>query len=113
MDVYSALAEPTRRQILEMLAREGELPASDIYDQFKVSPPAISQHLKVLREANLVTIEKRKQQRIYQLNPGPMLEMEDWLKKMTKFWNERFDALDKLLVDEKKRMENVKKGGGR
>lgn len=111
MDVYSAIAEPTRRTILELLAREGELPASDIYDQFTVSHPAISQHLKVLKDANLVTIEKRKQQRIYQLNPEPMIEMEEWIKKMTLFWNERFDALDKLLLDEKKKMEKLKKGG--
>jgi DNA-binding transcriptional ArsR family regulator len=110
MDIYSAIAEPTRRQILEMLAKEGELPASEIYHKFTVSHPAISQHLKVLREANLVTIEKRKQQRIYQLNPTPMLELEEWIKRMTKFWNERFDALDKLLIEEKKRLEkNTKK----
>jgi len=59
MDTYFALAEPTRREIIELLARKGELPASDIYRKFKVSAPAISQHLKELKNAGLIqgTIE--------------------------------------------------------
>ncbi|MDQ3099085.1 MAG: metalloregulator ArsR/SmtB family transcription factor [bacterium] len=104
MDIFTVLAEPTRRNILEMLASKGQLSASDISDQFKVSPPAISQHLKVLREAELVTMEKRAQQRIYAINPKPMLEMEEWLKRMKRMWNERFDALDRLLEVEKKKI---------
>ena len=58
MDKFHALAEPTRRHIVEMLAREGELTAGDIQARFNVSAPAISQHLKVLREARLVQVEK-------------------------------------------------------
>ena len=73
MDMFSALAEPTRRSILEMLASEGRLSASEIADRFPVSAPAISQHLKVLREAKLVQVEKRAQQRIYEINPEAML----------------------------------------
>ena len=65
MDKFSALADPTRRHILEMLARRGQLSATEISDKFQVSPSAISQHLKVLREANLVQMEKRVQQRLY------------------------------------------------
>ena len=102
MDMFSALAEPTRRTILEMLASNGPLAATEIYDQFPVSPPAISQHLKVLREAKLVLMEKRAQQRIYQLNPDAMGELEAWAKHMTQIWNERFDALDTVLEAEKK-----------
>lgn len=70
MDKLYALAEPTRRTILEMLAKEGQLSATEISDRFNVSPSAISQHLKVLREANLVLMEKRAQQRLYRINPG-------------------------------------------
>jgi DNA-binding transcriptional ArsR family regulator len=66
-----------------------------------VSPPAISQHLKVLREANLVHMEKRAQQRIYQLNPDAMFELEGWARQMTQLWNQRFDALEKVLEVEK------------
>jgi len=75
MDAFLALAEPTRRNIMEMLAANGNLSASDIYSNFESTPPAISQHLKVLREANLVRVEKRAQKRIYYVNPGPMKEL--------------------------------------
>lgn len=107
--MFQALAEPTRRNILEMLASNGQLSATDICNRFPVSHPAISQHLKVLREARLVRMEKRAQQRIYQINPDAMLELEEWAKQMTQLWNQRFDALDKVLVAEKKKMKILKK----
>ncbi len=103
MDVFYALAEPTRRNIIEMLAASGKLSASDICDKFQVSPPAISQHLKVLREAKLVQIEKRAQQRIYQIDPAGILQLEEWTRQMKQLWDKRFNALDKLLEVEKKR----------
>src|SRR5512140_403348 len=97
MDKFSALADPTRRSILEMLARQGRLSATDICEHFHVSPPAISQHLKILREANLVRVEKRAQQRIYEINPETMHEMEVWASRMMRLMNERFEALDALI----------------
>lgn len=106
MDTFSALAEPTRRTIIEMLATRGELSATDIYENFSVSSSAISQHLKVLREAKWIQMEKRAQQRIYQINPDCILELEEWTKKMTHLWNQRFEALDKVLEAEKKRLKN-------
>ena len=108
MDIFYALAEPTRRAILEMLAKNGQLSASNISDKFRVSPPAISQHLKVLREANLVQMEKKAQQRIYQINTDGMHELEEWAKQMTQTWNERFDALDELLKAEKRKHKKSK-----
>lgn len=104
MDMYAALAEPTRRNILELLANSGQLSASEISDQFQVSPPAISQHLKVLREARLVAMEKRAQQRIYTLNTDSIHEMEEWIHKLGKVWDKRFSVLDSLLEEEKKKM---------
>lgn len=101
MDKFAALADPTRRTIIELLARQGPLSASEICEKFPISPPAISQHLKALREANLVQMEKYAQQRIYQINPGAMLELEVWVRQMTDLWNQRFDALDRLLEVEK------------
>jgi DNA-binding transcriptional ArsR family regulator len=101
MDIFSALADPTRRSILEMLANHYELPASDIHDKFQVSPQAISQHLKVLLKARLVHVEKRAQQRIYQINPDAMIEVEEWAKQYRQIWSQRFDALDKLLKAQK------------
>ncbi len=97
--MFSALAEPTRRRILTMLARRGQLPASAISRQFRVSAPAISQHLKILREARLVRMEKRAQQHIYRINPETMHELEDWARQMTATWNDRFDRLEALLQE--------------
>ncbi len=102
MDIFSALADPTRRKILEMLAQEGQLSAKEITEKFLISPPAISQHLKVLREARLVEVEKRAQQRIYRINPDAMLELEDWARQINDLWNQRFDALERVLAAEKK-----------
>lgn len=103
-ELFNALAEPTRRSILELLVTKGQLSATEICDNFDVSPPAISQHLKVLREANFVRMEKRAQHRIYQLNREAMSEIESWVKKMTKQYDARYDALDKLLEEEKKKL---------
>lgn len=104
MDTFTALAEPTRRNILEMLAAKGNLSATDIYTKFKVSPPAISQHLKVLREAKLVRVEKRAQQRIYFINPEPLHDLEKWVHQFAAYWEERYQALDKVLEIEKARL---------
>lgn len=105
MDVFTALAEPTRRNIVELLAMNGQLSATDIYNKFNVSHPAISQHLKVLRESNIVRVEKRAQQRIYQINPNKMHELETWIKKLTQHWDNRFAVLDTVLAAEKTKQE--------
>lgn len=97
MDIFTALAEPTRRTIIETLAERGELSASDIADRFDSSPPAISQHLKVLREAKLVRMEKRSRQRMYRLNPAGIDEIDRWVRQTKELWDGRFDRLDTLL----------------
>ena len=103
MDMFVALADPTRRNILELLASSGELAATAIYEQFPVSPQAVSQHLKVLREANLVVMEKRAQQRLYRLNPQTLSQFEEWVQQTKQRWSKRFDALDTVLESEKKK----------
>ena len=103
--LFYALAEPTRRDIIELLASNGQLSATDISDNFAVSAPAISQHLKVLREANFVRVEKRAQQRIYRINPEAMSEIEEWVREMTKQWNARFNVLDRILEAEKRKLK--------
>ena len=103
MDMFVAIADPTRRNILELLANKGELSATAIYEQFPVSPQAISQHLKVLREANLVEMEKRAQKHLYRLNPETLSEFEGWVKLIQERWSERFDALDAVLESEKQK----------
>jgi DNA-binding transcriptional ArsR family regulator len=103
-DTFSALADPTRRTIIEMLATRGTLSASDISKNFNVSAPAISQHLKVLKAAELVVVEKKAQQRLYQVNPKKITELEQWIKDLTKQWSQRLDRLDILLEREKRKM---------
>ena len=97
MDMFDALSDPTRRAILEILAIRGELSATEIYEQFSVSPQAISQHLKILREANLVVIKKKAQKHLYSLNPQTLSQFEAWVQHMRLRWEERFEALDKVL----------------
>ncbi len=103
MDMFVALADPTRRNILELLASSGELTATAIYEQFPVSPQAISQHLKVLREAGLVEMEKRAQKHVYHLNPHTLSQFEVWVQHLQQRWSDRFDALDEVLESEKKK----------
>jgi DNA-binding transcriptional ArsR family regulator len=102
MDMFVALSDPTRRAILEILATGGKLSATDIYEHFSISPQAISQHLKVLREANLVVMEKHAQKHLYSLNPQALSQFEAWGQHMRQRWEERFSALDTVLEREKK-----------
>jgi DNA-binding transcriptional ArsR family regulator len=104
MDAFAALADPTRRHIIELLASSGEMSATDISDRFQISAPAISQHLKLLREAGLVTVEKRKQQRIYRLNPQAMADVEGWAQRMAERWQARYRLLDDILEIEKQKL---------
>ena len=99
MITFAALADPTRRQIVEMLAG-GERTAGDIARQFDVSAPAISQHLKVLREARLVRVRAEAQRRIYTLDAAGISEIDAWLRDIRRFWSERLDALEHELRSE-------------
>lgn len=112
MDMFSALADPTRRTILEDLSRYGMLSATDIYNKFPFSHPAISQHLKVLRDVDLVVVEKQKQQRLYRVNPHTISEFDRWIKKLEVSWEARFDRLEKTLQKERKTLIKAKKKGG-
>lgn len=100
MDRFAALAEPKRRKMIELIAQNGEMGSSDIGEAFDISAPAVSQHLKVLREANLVSVEVRAQQRIYRINSEGMDEIWDWMNRMRQFWNDRFDVLETLLAEQ-------------
>ena len=104
MDMFGALADPTRRTILELLASSGELSATALYEHFSVSPQAVSQHLKVLREAHLVEMEKRAQKHVYRLNPQTLSQFEAWVQQMKQRWEERFAALDTVLESEKQKL---------
>ncbi|SEO81874.1 transcriptional regulator, ArsR family [Paenibacillus sp. OV219] len=106
MDIFTAISDSNRRHIVELLAEKGSLTATDICSYFTVSPQAISQHLKVLREANVVTVEKKAQQRIYRLNEQAIFEVEAWAKRYRQLWSERFEKLDGLLQARMEQQQN-------
>lgn len=92
MEVFEAVADPTRREILAML-RGRELTAGEVAEAFPVSRPAISRHLRVLRECGLVAWRGEGQRRIYRLRPEPLSEVDRWLEDYRAFWADRLDAL--------------------
>jgi DNA-binding transcriptional ArsR family regulator len=100
VDTFSVLAEPHRRRVVEILARRGELSASQICDEFDVTPQAVSQHLRVLREANVIRMEKRAQRRLYTFNPRSVDRIQGWAAEMAQMWGRRLDRLDKALKEE-------------
>lgn len=106
--LFDALSDPTRRTIIDLLATQGQMTASDIYQRFQMTNPAVSQHLKILREAELVRIEKDAQKHIYSLNPEKMRNLEDWVKRTLSLWEKRFEQLDKVLEAERKRQDTKK-----
>ena len=93
---FAALADPTRRQIVEILAQR-ELAAGEIVEHFDFSPPAISQHLRVLREAKLVSVRIDAQRRIYGIDPAGFAELDQWLAQVKRFWPPKLDALERQL----------------
>jgi DNA-binding transcriptional ArsR family regulator len=97
MQSLAALADPTRRRIIELLAQR-ELSAGEIAGRFEISAPAISQHLKVLREARLVRVRVEAQRRIYELDPDGLGELDTWLGDLRQFWRGRLDASERRLI---------------
>lgn len=96
---WNALADPTRRRIVEMLAG-GARPAGEIAREFTLTAPAISQHLKRLREAHLIRSRAVAQQRIYELDPRGIQELSQWLQSIQAFWAPRLDRLEAALRKE-------------
>jgi len=97
----AALADPTRQRIVAMLAA-GALSSGEIAGRFELSPPAISQHLKTLKVAHLVSVRTDKQKRIYSLDPEGVREVSEWVARIQAFWNPRLDALEAALKRDSK-----------
>jgi DNA-binding transcriptional ArsR family regulator len=104
-----ALADPTRQRIVEMLAAR-ELSAGDIAGKFDMSAPAISQHLKVLKDAKLVRVRADAQRRIYALDPEGFDEMDEWFTRIRRFWKGRLDLLERALKDDDRKSTRGKVG---
>ena len=96
MDTFTALADPTRRRIIESLAL-GESSFGDLARKFEMSKPAVSQHLKVLRDVGLVKSRAEAQRRIYRLSEEGLEDIEAWLGRVREFWNQRLDRLEQAL----------------
>ena len=97
--VMKTLADPTRRAVFERIAREGEVAATGLVRGSRVSQPAISQHLRALREAGLVTERRDGRQIHYRIAPRGLAPLINWLGHYQLFWRERFDNLEKLLKE--------------
>jgi DNA-binding transcriptional ArsR family regulator len=96
MNGLTALADPTRQQIVMMLAH-GALSSGDIARRFEMTAPAVSQHLKTLREAKLVKVRAQAQKRFYELDPDGVGEVAAWVNELRKFWNGKLNALEAEL----------------
>lgn len=96
MHAFDVLGDPVRRRILELLA-EGELTsgaiATVVQDEFGISQPAVSQHLKVLRDAGFANVRPEGARRLYAVDSAPLQEVDVWLDKFRRFWEQRLDSL--------------------
>jgi DNA-binding transcriptional ArsR family regulator len=92
MRVFNALVEPNRRRILDLLS-DSERPVGDLVGQLGVSQPAVSKHLRVLREAGLVTVRGDGQRRLYRVSPEPLRAVDEWLAPYRQMWASRLDDL--------------------
>ena len=97
-DVFQAIADPTRRRILDLLSL-GEQPVSELASQFDVTLSAVSQHLGILREVGLIEARQAGRERLYRLNAAALKEVSDWVGHYERFWRERLAALGDHLED--------------
>jgi DNA-binding transcriptional ArsR family regulator len=96
VDAFTVIAEPTRRRILDNL-RDAERSVGELADALAISQPAMSKHLKVLREAGFVSCRTAAQQRIYRIEPAPLATLDDWLAPYRQLWHRHLDALGRHL----------------
>ncbi|MFX0578027.1 ArsR/SmtB family transcription factor [Nocardia nepalensis] len=95
--VFAALASPVRREVLRLLRDGGPQPVTDLAAHFEMARPSFSEHLRVLREAELVSENKVGRQRLYRLEAAPLYEIQEWLHPFERFWREKLAGLRDLL----------------
>lgn len=98
-DVFQAIADSTRREIIDILTSRS-LPVNEIADNFDISRPAVSKHIKILNECGLVVIRKQGRKRYCRADPRKLREVAEWTQKYQKFWDQKLDALEMLLNEE-------------
>lgn len=99
-DVFDAIADPTRRQLMKLLTEAEEVPLHELTSQFEMGRTAVSKHLTILKEANLVVDRKVGRETRYRLNAAPLKEVQDWVAFYSKFWSINMMRLDQLLKEE-------------
>ena len=99
--VMEALAEPNRRRIVELL-QDGERSVGELVGGTGLAQPAVSKHLRVLKDAGLVEVRREAQRRLYRIRPQPLAELDAWLEPYRKLWNERLDLLERHLKERPK-----------
>src|SRR5262245_55548723 len=102
IETFTALAEPNRLRIVELL-RDGPRPVGALVDALRLNQPQVSKHLRVLKESGLVEVEADAQQRVYALRPEPLRELDAWLERYRRVWDERMDRLDDVVQELKAR----------
>ena len=103
-DTFNAIAEPRRRAILDVLAR-GERPVNEVVRELRLAQPQVSKHLRVLREVGAVDVREDGRRRLYRVNGRALKPIHDWVKTYERLWAERFDELDAVLEDLKRKEE--------
>jgi DNA-binding transcriptional ArsR family regulator len=104
-DAFNAVAEPRRREILDVLAG-GERPVNDLVRVLGLAQPQVSKHLRVLREVGVVAARENGRQRLYRLNGAALKPIHDWVKAYERTWSERFEQLDVVLEELKQKEED-------
>jgi DNA-binding transcriptional ArsR family regulator len=95
-DVFQAISDPTRREIINLVAHQ-RLNLNSVAENFDVSRPAISKHIKILMECGLITIQQEGRDRYCEAKLDKLSEVNDWVNQYKKFWNEKFDSLENYL----------------
>ncbi len=98
-DIFQAIADPTRRDIIALLASSEPLNLNSIAERFDISRPAVSKHIKILEECKLIDIQQKGRQRICELNPEALEPVSAWVEKNRRLWNQRLDKLEQLLTE--------------
>ena len=106
-DAFNAVAEPRRRQILDVLAR-GEQPVNDLVRALGIAQPQVSKHLRVLREVGAVEVREDGRRRLYRVEGRALKPIHDWVKAYEQTWSDRFEQLDAVLLD----LEQKEEGDG-
>jgi DNA-binding transcriptional ArsR family regulator len=102
-DVYSAIADPTRRALLLRLANEGERNVTELLAPLSISQPAVSKHLRILREAGLVRSRREGRLRLYEIEAGKLRQVYDWVAHFERFWDQKLDALGEYLDKQRRK----------